>query len=274
MANDLKESAVPLAEISQGPNAFEAFLDRNVKGLIGLAVVLAIGAAGVVVYRVMEQSKQEGAGAALVKAKDLAGYQNVVDTEKDTQAAGSAMVLLANSQWTAGKQDESIGTLRKFISEHPEHPALSTAKANLGTKLLAQGKTGDAAKVLEEVAADPAARYIAPLALISLGDIAKAGGDLEKAETTYGKVKSQFPESEFVDDATRRIAVLKAKAPVEIDPPPAPPAPAAGTPAAPGSVPPGIALPQGGVLDLQAPESAPQTPPAGEGQPAPDKPEP
>ncbi len=75
MSADLKESSVPLAEISQGPNAFEAFLDRNQKGIVVLAILLAIGAVGLVIYRGIETSRQESAGAALTKAADLASFQ-------------------------------------------------------------------------------------------------------------------------------------------------------------------------------------------------------
>ena len=141
MSADLKESPVPLAEISQGPNAFEAFLDRNQKGLVVFAIVLAISAIGVVIYRGVENSRQQTAGIALSKAEDLASLQAVVDGNDHTLAAGSAMVLLANRQWTEGKQDDAIGTLKKFIASYPGHPALPAAKANLGSKLMAQGKT-------------------------------------------------------------------------------------------------------------------------------------
>ena len=44
MSADLKESPTPLAEISQGPNAFEAFLDRNQKAIVVFAIALAIAA--------------------------------------------------------------------------------------------------------------------------------------------------------------------------------------------------------------------------------------
>jgi TolA-binding protein len=239
MSVDLKESSVPLAEISQGPNAFEAFLDRNQKGIVIFAILLAIGAVAVVIYRGVEKSRQETAGAALTKAGDLAAYQAVVTDHTNTTAAGSAMVLLANDQWTANKKDDAIATLRKFISDFPEHPALPTAKASLGSKLLAQGKSGDAAKVFEELVADPEARFIAPFAQISLGDISRAAGDLEKAEASYSKVKTEFPDSNFAETANSRIATLKAKPPVEIEPPPAPPA----APAADAASPPPATLP-------------------------------
>ena len=243
MSADLKESPVPLAEISQGPNAFEVFLDRNQKGIVALAILLALGAVGLVIYRGIETSRQETAGAALNEAGDLAAFQAVVDGHADTVAAGSAMVLLADSQWAASKQDDAIATLRKLIATSPSHPAIPTAKANLGAKLMAQGKSGDAAKVFDELVTDPGARYIAPFALISLGDLSRTAGDLEKAEASYIRVKTDFPESSFADTANRRIATLKAKPPVEIEPPPVaatPPAdPAAAIKAA---LPPGVTV--------------------------------
>lgn len=249
--SDLKETAVPLAEISQGPNAFEAFLDRNQKGLVAFAAILALGAVGVVVYRGVQDSRQESAGAALVKADSAAAYQAVADQEAGTAAAGSALVLLADSQWTAGEKDKAIATLQKFVSTFPNHPALSSAKANLGSKLMAQGKSGDATKLFEELVAAPEAKYIAPFALISLGDIAKSSGDLAKAEETYKKVQSDFPDSAFSETANKRMAVLKAKPPVEIAPPPVPATP---PPSAAGGVPPMLAPSRSAVApDIQVP---------------------
>lgn len=232
MAADLPESSTPLAEISQGPSAFEQFLDRNQKNLIILTILLVIGGAATVVYRGIEKSRQETAGADLNKAADLAALQAVIKDHSDTHAASSAMILLADRQWSDGQQDAAITTLRNFIAANPEHPAFATAKASLGSKLMAQGKAADATAVFQEIADDPKARFIAPYALISLGDLAKNAGDLEKAESSYSRVKKDFPESSFADTANKRIATLKAKPPVEVEPPPAPaPAPKADTPA-------------------------------------------
>lgn len=233
MAADLPESPTPLAEIAQGPSAFEQFLDRNQKNLIILTILLAIGAAVFVVYRGIEKSRQETAGAEFNKASDLAALQAVIKDHANTHAAGSAMVLLADRQWSDGQQDAAITTLRDFIAANPEHPAFASAKASLGSKLMAQGKAADATAVFQEIADDPKARFIAPYALISLGDLAKIAGDLEKAEASYSRVKKDFPESNFADIANQRIATLKAKPPVEVEPPPAPaPAPKADAPVA------------------------------------------
>lgn len=254
MPADLPESPVPLAEISQGPNAFEEFLDRNQKNLVILAILLAIGAAALVIYRGIEKSRMETAGAALNKAEDLAALQAVVNEHAGTTAALSAMVLLADRQWSDGQQDAAVETLRAFISSSPSHPARPAAQASLASKLMAQGKSADAARVFEEVVADPSARFIAPYALISLGDISKVAGDLDKAEASYKRVKTEFPDSSFADTANRRIAILKTKPPVEIEPPPAPePKP---------NTPPASLIPPvpGGVVPAPIPPPAPAPP--------------
>ncbi|MEI8039645.1 MAG: tetratricopeptide repeat protein [Verrucomicrobiota bacterium] len=250
MSAELSNSPVPLAEISQGPNAFEQFLDRNQRNLIVLAVLLALGAAALVIYRGIEQSQQETAGAALTKADDLAALQAVINAHAGTIAAHSAMVLLADRQWTAGQHDAAIDTLRKFIAANPDHPALPAAQASLGAKLMSQGKAAEASGVFQALADDAKAGFLAPYALICLGDIAKSAADLDKAAAAYNRVKTDFPDSGFADTATKRIVTLKTKPPVEIQPPPVPksdPPPAAPAPTvtpAPSPAPPAPQAPQ------------------------------
>jgi TolA-binding protein len=261
MAADHPESPTPLAEISQGPSAFEQFLDNNQKTLIALTIVLAIAAAGLVVYRGIEKSRQQTAGAQLGKANDLASLQACINEHADTQAARSATILLADRQWKEGQQDAAIATLRAFIDSNTGHPALATARASLGSKLMAQGKNADAAALYQEIADDPQSRYLAPYAMICLGDLAKVAGDTERAVVFYNRAKADFPESGFAGTAGERIASLKAKAPVEVDPPP----PAPETPA-PGSAPPGA--PPGAPPAAPGSGTAPSAPTAGQTPPA------
>jgi len=254
MSTDLKNSPVPLAEISQGTNAFDDFLDRNQKNLVVFALFVALAGVAFVVYRGINKSNEETAGLALVKSKDAASLQKVVDEFPKTTATGSALLLLGNKQWDDGQQDAGIANLQKLIAEHPNHPAIPAAQASLASKLMTQGKTAEASKLFESLSKSPAASYLAPFALISLGDLAKAGGDLTNAEDFYGQVKSKFPDSPFAQTSGSRMADLKAKAPTEIEPPPAPPtaAPAAATPSA-SSAP--VITP-----DITAPAPAPEAP--------------
>lgn len=239
----------PLGEISQAPAAFDQFMDRNQKKLIVLAVLIAIAAAVAIVWRGLQQSHEHTAGSALTQADDQASLQKLIKEYPKTAAAGSARVLLAEKQWEEGQQDASIATLKEFLSDNQEHPALATAQASLGSKLASQGKTDEAATVFQQLVDNEKARNLAPFALLSLGDLAKAAGDTSKAEGFYQRAQNEFPDSTFANNASRRISLLKAKAPVEIDAPPAPPeAPA---PAAPENLIPGLNLAPA------APESAP-----------------
>jgi len=222
MSKEITEPTGPLGEISQGPSAFDAFLDRNQKGIAALAILLVIGAAALVVQRGISKSNERNAGAALNRAEDAASLQSLIKEFPDTAAEGSAMLLLADRQWQDGQQDAAITTLRDFLAKDGKHPASHTARASLGAKLLAQGKADEAARVFEDLAGDPTAGFIAPYALIGLGDIAKADGKPDDAETFYQRVRTDFPDSPFTDGASRRINLLKATAPAEIDPPPAP----------------------------------------------------
>ena len=263
MSTDLKNSPVPLAEISQGPNAFEDFLDRNQKNLVVFALLIALAGVAFVVYRGIHKSNEETAGLALVKSKDAASLQKLVDEFPKTTAAGSALLLLGNKQWDDSQQDAGIATLQKLITEHPTHPTLPAAQASLASKLMTQGKTAEASKLFETLSKNPAASYLAPFALISLGDLAKAGGDLTNAEDYYSQVKSKFPDSPFAQSSASRMADLRAKAPAEIEPPPAPPAaaPAAGTPSASSApvITPELTTPELTTPDLTTPAPAPET---------------
>jgi predicted negative regulator of RcsB-dependent stress response len=226
MSADSTDSPRPLGEISQAPAKFEQFLDRNQKSLVVFALLLAVGAAGLVVYRGVQQGQEESAGAALSSAGDLSSLQSILREFPDSTAAGSARVLLADQQWEEGQQDAAIETLRSFLSSNPKHPARHTARASLGSKLFSQGKNPEAREVFNALVADEGGRFLAPYALISLGDIARAEGDVAAAQAFYQQANSDYPANSFNQIASTRLAVSKASPPVEIDPPPAPePAP-------------------------------------------------
>lgn len=271
MSADHPNTPAPLAEISQGPSAFEQFLDRNQKNLVILSILGALGAAGLIVYRGIEKSNEETAGAELAKAEDVAAYQAVANNHGKTLAARSALILLADKQWADNQQDAAIATLRKFISENSDHPALSSARASLGAKLMTQGKAGDATKEFEAIIENSEARHVAPYALLCLGDLAAGAGDLDKAEAQYKRIKTDFSDSDFAQSADTRLKTLRAKAPVEIEPPPAPPKPE--TPA--GTLPGAPTITPGGTPNIQvtpvepAPAQTPAPPaPAEESKPA------
>lgn len=219
MSSESPETPAVLAEISQGPSAFEQFLDRNQKALMIVAIAIALGTAAYVIISGIEKSQQETAGAALVGAEEINDLTAVISEHADTRAAQSASVILANQQWEEGNQDEAIATLEAFINENPDHPAAPTAKASLASKWMANGKSAEAVSAFQELIDNPTTRHIAPYALICIGDIAKAAGDPAKAKDSYTRVTAEFPKSNLISTANSRLSTLDAAEPTVIDPP-------------------------------------------------------
>lgn len=251
-------------------------MDRNQKNLLILAVIIVIGAASFIIYRGLQKSHQHTAGAALSQADDLASFQKIVKDYPKTQAGGSAQVLLADKQWTDSQQEDAISTLRAFVSEHPEHPAIATAKASLASKLAFQGKTEEAVNELSSIVdGGESTRFLAPYALVALGDLSSKAGDKEKARSYYERAQNEFPGTNFANTASSRIGLLNAKPPVEIEPPPAPePAPDSAPEnliPAPGLIPP---APEAPAPAPEAPAPAPEAPAPEAPAPAPEAPAP
>lgn len=232
MASQPEESQEPttatgaLGEISQGPGAFERFLDQHHMKLLMVGLLAALGVAGYVIKEGMDQGRETAGGNALQEAKDLAALQDVLKNHADSRAAGSAAVLLAETQWEEGQQDAAIETLRAFIATEAGHPAKPTALASLGSKLAAQGKAGDAADVFRTLADDRTnGSHLAAFALIGLGDLAHQAGNAEEAKAHYTRVRDEFATSPFSDAAVRRLLFVDADLPAVVEPPVAEEAP-------------------------------------------------
>lgn len=268
----------PIAEIDHGPSKLDQFLENHQKKLIIAAILIALGVIAYVIYDGLAEAKAQEAGSALLEAEKVADYQDVIKKWPDSHAAASALLLMADLQW-ADSQPDSIASLEEFIANHPEHPALATAKVSLGLRLLEQGKTSEATEILSEVADSDQATHIAPLACIGLGDIAKASGKPDQAKTWYEKAKLD-PNQEgntFADIADIRLTLVNAKPPEKIQPalpkPPEPTPPATGTTPSPAVTPPVLEKPD---TPAQKPKEQPTkpTPAAPVAPPEDDGPEP
>ena len=266
MADDPQPTAAPLAEISHGPSAFELFLDRNQKSLIVLLVLIILGVAGFVIFQGIQDGNRISAGNALFRASDAAALRKVADDHAKTPAGATAHILLAEKLWDDGQQEAAIEALNSFLASSPKHPGVPAAKASLAAKKMAQGKSSEAAAAFEEILEDPASTYLAPYALLCLGDISASAGDKNQAKKFYDRAQSQFPNSGFNQKITERIASLNSTHPTEVEPPPAPPEPetTAPTPSFPIPFSPDSILPDGSI----APQPSPSAPPA-PGQPDP-----
>ncbi len=227
MAEPTAPDSSPIAEISHGPSAFETFLDNNQKKLIILGILIALGMAAWVVKEGIREGAYLSAGHALVAADDAAALEEVMKNHADTPSAASAAVLLSDSQWEQGQQDDAIATLKAEIAANPEHPATAPAYARLAARLSSQGKTDEARTAFQDILARPQAKFYAPYALISLGQIAKAEGDVDKAKDYFRQASEGYPGNPLANAASKAMQFADFKMPEEIDPPASEPEPEA-----------------------------------------------
>lgn len=224
-------SQAAIAEIDHGPSKLDQFLDKHTSKLIIAAILIALGLVAYVIKSGIDKGKAQEAGAALISANTTDELKGVITKWSGSKAAASAMPLLASSQWEKDK-GASLATLEKFTLENPKHPAIASAKVSLGIKLFNQGKKAEAIDTLTEAAENDSTSYIAPLAAITLGDIAKEDGDTTGATTWYEKAKEKTAEegNAFAQIAEERLITVNAAAPKKIQPvkatSPTPPTPA------------------------------------------------
>ena len=207
----------PIAEISHGPSAFEQFLDKNQKWLVVLGSVIAIAAAAYVVKDGVDRGAREDGGKALVDAESTEELKAVIDQHASTPAAQSAAVILSDRQWEEGQQTESLETLRGEIAANPDHPATIPAKARLAARLRETGNNAEAKSQFEDIVASPEASWIAPYALISLAEIARAEGDEEAADSYLEEAKDKYPGSAFSTSVQNASRFIDFTMPAEIE---------------------------------------------------------
>jgi tetratricopeptide (TPR) repeat protein len=197
-------------------------MDRHQRALIILFIGLVLAAVAYIIIDGLKDGAEKQAGAALVAATDLASYQATAKQHPDTLAGGSAMIISAQLQWDDGQQEASVKTLNDFLTRYPDHPGRPSAMASLGTRLIRLDRSEEAAGNFRKILEDPKAQYLAPLALISLGDIDWKAGKIEEAEASYKRVATDYSESPFAYSANRRMSLLRAEQPVAIDARPVP----------------------------------------------------
>jgi predicted negative regulator of RcsB-dependent stress response len=219
---------MPSTATSANPPAVEATAvwqrhRREIIAGIVLLLVVALAWAGCLIYA---QNRASRAADALAHARTVSDYQKVISEYRGTGSAATAYLLLADQQREQGKFAEANATLQKFITEYPKHELIGTARMAMAANLQSMGKPDEALSTYQRlVAAEPHA-FTAPLALMAQVPLLKAKGANDEARRVCEQVKSDYPDSFAVGEATRQLRLLEPPKPVAT-PAPAPAASAA-----------------------------------------------
>lgn len=211
----------PLGEIEHGPSKFDEFMEKNLKKLILLALLIVIGVAAFVIMSQLADAKDREAGNALLAAESPEDYRKVSKDYPKSGAAASAQLLLAGQLWDEGKEAEAIEALQS-LSKNSDHLAAAQAQFSLAGMQLKQGKTDEAKSNYEAILSNSNAKYLQPMSLVALGDIAEAAGNEEKAKEYFQRKMDDFSQYADQNMAVTRLNLVGVDAPEKVSPPPAP----------------------------------------------------
>ena len=205
----------PIGEISQEPSAFEAFLDANQKKLILLGILAILCLVGYVIFDGLRKLAKTDAAGEVAAARTVPELDAVSKSRAGTNAGGSALIFKSQRLWQDQQQQEAIDTLQSFVSDYPEHPAIGSAYASIGSYHQQMGKL-DEAKTAYEKSADTSSAA-SSLALLSLGDLARSEGDHDAAEAFYKRITTEYEDSHFQAKAwaRQRLELIGVDAPTE-----------------------------------------------------------
>ena len=224
MSEESKSNApaapAPLGEIEHGPSKFDQFMEKNLKKVILLALLIVIGVAAFVITSQLAEAKDREAGNALLAAESIDELRKVSTDYPDSGADSSAQLLLAGQLFNSGKEDEAIETLKALAGK--DHPTADQAKFALAGLQLKKDQTSEAKSNYEAVLANSESKYLHPLTLIALGDIAKAAGEDEKAKEYYQRKLDNFQGYADQNIAVTRLNLVGVDSPEKVSPPPAP----------------------------------------------------
>ena len=139
---------------------------------------------------------------------------------------------MAKQLWDEGKEEDAIKTLKDIADKGTT--ASPQAKFNLAGFLLRQEKTDDAKSLYESVLSDSEAKYLHPITLLALGDIAQAAGDEEGARAYYDRKIEDYQGYAIGNKVSDRLNILGVDEATKVPPAAdAPPEPTLGAPSFP-----------------------------------------
>ena len=150
---------------------------------------------------------------ALGKAGDArAGYKEVLRRFPAGPFAARAEFRLAEMLVAEGKPAEAVPRFAAAASRAKEDPTRLAARFSQAHLLLKLGRPGEAAPPLRELAREERGNPYRGFALIELGRIVEAAGQLDEARLLYGKALETDAASELRAEAGLRAAAIEVHA--------------------------------------------------------------
>ncbi len=229
--SDTKALATPESVLLQSSSA-EQFMEKNFKKIVIGIVLVALAFIAFGVTRHLKSQTELEAAEKFTSASTVEDCDVVIQKYPGTLAAGNALLTKADLQWSAGKKEASLDTLKEFLKSESNHPLAAQAQLGLASKQESLGDAVSAKASYEALLKTFPDSELAPVAQIRIGDLAWADGKVDEAKKIYdalprsypGKMDALVEAGSRNDQITQRTELMNADLPkIEVDgPPPAP----------------------------------------------------
>lgn len=187
---------------------WELFWEKNKSAIIGAVALLVLAAIGSAVWFVYSSTRSAAAQKLLADAKDIAGFEAVVNQYPGSMPAADALLRLATAQREAGDLEKSSAAFQNFLEKFPDHQLAGGALLGVGQNQDAAGKADAAISTYQQVVTRYPKSYAAPFAAYSEGEILLRRFQRDDALRSFNMVLTQFPQSPAARMASNQIGRL------------------------------------------------------------------
>jgi TolA-binding protein len=176
-----------------------------------LGVAMAIVDAQIVPAPTLPGATQQPGTFPTEKARDeasLKALQEVASLYPSTQAGLAARYQVASSLMRLERLAEAEQAFRDVADRAGSSVYGPVARLGVAETLLAQGKNDDAIKAFSDLAADRDGLLPVDGVLMQLARACAKAGKPQEARAAFKRVVDEFPESSYVADARRELALL------------------------------------------------------------------
>ena len=210
-----------IGEIELGPAKHEIFLNKHYKKLLWGGIGLGIAAGCVIAFFSHRNDMKQSAAAEVVSAMKLtapgvgaqpaeyddAAIGTLAADYSSTPSADTGLLLSGMKMLEGGNAPRGAAMLEQLAAKSEDSLIKARALSAVASHYLSDGKEDKAAEAWKKVVEVGESPYLA-LAYITLGDIARAKGDMEAARAAYTDAQSKCETSPLVTSKAVEMRLL------------------------------------------------------------------
>jgi outer membrane protein assembly factor BamD (BamD/ComL family) len=187
------------------------FVEKSKKVIIGGAVAGVICAGGVISLVAVCRARQ-AAAALFASASTVEQLQTVISRYPRSDAAASALLLLAAEQRRLGRLEESSVTYQRFLAAFPKHSLAPIAALGRAENTLVSGYLPASIAELQALTDKYPVSFVVPFSLYAQAELLTIqAGRIPEARERLQNLALMFPDSVFSRYSAKLLFLLNAQ---------------------------------------------------------------